>query len=109
MEIFQNIFLLIAAAAFIIIWGYGVVQWFKAVTNMFALTREYKPEINPWSWRTGFNPLNGLVITKWLTPKGKEHAKQCWVAIGKFILVVTMPIAAAFSFEFITGINLFPK
>lgn len=109
MEILQSIILFIASIAFIILWGYAAVQWFKAVKNMFALTKEYKLGINPWSWKTGFNPFNGLVVTKWLTPKGKEHAKQCRVAIVKFILVIAIPFVAVFSFEFITGIHLFPE
>ena len=87
-------------------WLYALYQWFVAASNMFAVTKEYKEGINPWGWKTGFNPFNGLVFINWLTPKGKEHAKSFWVAAAKFVVVAGSPFLFAYLFELATGIVL---
>jgi hypothetical protein len=106
MELTETVLSTLATILFGGLGLYALVQWFIAVYNMFALTNEYKEGINPWSWKTGFNPFNGLICIGWLTPKGKEHAKKCWVAIAKFAVVVLSPFAFAYLFELATGVVL---
>ena len=85
---------------------YGFMQFYQAIKNMFAITKEYKPGINPWGLQTFFNPFNGLVFTNLLTTKGKEHVRLYWQSMGKFVVAIIIPFAVAFLTEFITGIQL---
>ncbi|AQA17335.1 hypothetical protein BST95_02925 [Halioglobus japonicus] len=86
--------------------AYGLFQWCLVFYHMVALTKHYKDDIDPWSWRTGFNPFNGLVSFGWLKPEGRIHAKKCWFAIGKFVLIVSVPWLLAILLRALTGVDL---
>ena len=73
MDILALIFTALTLIALVVCLIYAFIHLFKAVQNMFALTSEYKPGINPWGSQTFFNPFNGLIFTHLLTEKGKDH------------------------------------
>ncbi|AXQ31372.1 hypothetical protein D0B54_22980 [Solimonas sp. K1W22B-7] len=86
--------------------GIGLVQWVVAARAMISIPGHYRPEINPWSWRTAFNPQAGLLFPQLLTKEGQRHAATFWRAAGLFVLCVAVPFGMAFLTEMATGMQL---
>lgn len=106
MEALHLVLVLMTGIALISGVVYGAYQWFVAASLMLSIGAYFRPEINPWGWRTLLGPASGLFVTRWLTAEGKEHAQRFWIAIRTFFLCVAVPFAMAYLTELITGTQI---
>jgi len=109
MEIVAIVLLTINTILLVVCFFYAIPQWLLALISMFAITKHYKPSINPWGLRNLFGPFNGIVLMHNLTDEGRVKAKDFWIASFKFVLACLIPLVFMYFTEQITGLDVFLK